>query len=62
MVTDVDKENVAKATQCADLLSADLRAVAASKNASLAELGEEALALMMSMQKTLMQLEALASE
>jgi len=62
MVTSMDKENTTKAAQCAALLSSDVKAVAASENPFLAELGQEALELAVALEQRLKRLETLANE
>ncbi|CDG51083.1 conserved hypothetical protein [Halomonas sp. A3H3] len=62
MVTNVDRENTTKAAQCAAMLSSDLKAVAASDDPLLAELGQEALELAIALEKRLERLESLVSE
>jgi len=62
MATNVDRENTTKAAQCAAMLSSDLKAVAASDDPLLAELGQEALELAIALEKRLERLESLVSE
>ena len=63
MTTDAtDRENTTKAAQCAALLSRDVKAIADSSNPFLAELGCEALALAIELEKRLARLEVLANE
>lgn len=61
MVTEVDKEATTKAAQCAALLIGDVKAITASENPFLAELGQEALELAAALEQRLRRLETLAN-
>lgn len=61
MVTEVDKEATTKAAQCAALLTSDVKAITASENPFLAELGQEALEIALALEQKLKRLEVLAN-
>ncbi|HBP5172453.1 TPA: hypothetical protein L5674_006382 [Pseudomonas aeruginosa] len=62
MLSEIERENVTKAAQCAALLVSDVKAVAASSNPLLAELGIEALQAATELEQRLQRLEAILKE
>lgn len=61
MLSEGERENVTKAAQCAALLVSDLRAVAASSNGLLAELGRDALTVAVELEQRLTRLEEISN-
>jgi len=61
MLSEGERENVTKAAQCAALLVSDVKAVAASDNPLLAELGIEALKAATDLEQRLKRLEAISN-
>ncbi len=61
MLNEIERENVTKAAQCAALLVSDLRAVAASSNGLLAELGRDVLAVAAELEQRLTRLEEISN-
>ena len=61
MLTEIDRENVTKAAQCAALLISDVQALASANNQLLAEIGIEALKLAAELDQKLQRLEAISS-
>lgn len=62
MLSEIERENVTKAAQCAALLVSDIKAVAASSNPFLAELGLEVLKMASELNQRLKRLEAISNE
>lgn len=61
MVSPTDRENIEKASQCASLLLGDIQALARSEDALLAELGQQALEVAVSLEQRLQRLAAITS-
>jgi hypothetical protein len=61
MLSEIERENVTKAAQCAALLVSDIKAVTASGNPFLAELGLDALKMASELEQRLKRLEAISN-
>lgn len=61
MLSEIERENVAKAAQGAALLVSDVKAVAASSNPLLAELGLDVLKAVTELEQRLKRLEAITT-
>ena len=61
MLSEIERENVVKAAHCAALLVSDVKAVAASSNPLLAELGLDVLKAVTELEQRLKRLEAITT-
>jgi len=62
MASEMDIENATKAAQCAALLVSDVRALAASRDLLLSELGMETLELVVKIEQKLKRIESILTD
>ena len=61
MLSDIERENVSKAAQCAALFVSDVKAIVTSSNPLLAELGLYSLKAAVALEQSLQRLEAISN-